>query len=380
MVCRVAIRSCELILLSLVFAAPALAAPPAMSTSQLADCFQARTITTSDAVERRYALFVPKSYDSGKAWPLVIFLHGSGECGTDGIAQTRVGLGPFVLKYRDKCPFIAVFPQGRGWFRNAEAKAVLEILAAVEQELSVDPGRIYLTGISMGGFGTWELATLRPDLFAAIVPICGGGPTEAAPNLARVPIWCFHGARDDRVPPKLSRDMVQAVRAAGGQPRFTEFPALGHLCWDQAYTTPGLFGWLLKQRRAAPPAGIRIALDRAWSPVPTRVWWFRVDAADPAVPRWQIDARITSVNEIQLRTTGITACAIVDEQCGPDVKDPLKVIWNDRVAFEGLWSPETVLKLPAGAVPTSAAATPPHEHAAAPASRPSTAPAARPAR
>lgn len=347
---------------------PASMAQPSAKPTGLAAGFSPGEIKTSDGLTRRYALFVPAQFDRAKRWPLVVFLHGSGESGDDGVRQTRVGLGPFLTKHRDRVPFLALFPQAKGWFRGGEAKAVLEEIAAVEREYPVDPERIYLTGISMGGFGTWEISMLRPDLFAAIVPICGGGPVEGAANIARMPTWAFHGAKDDRVPVDLSRKLVDALKTAGAQPKYTEYPNGNHFIWDQAYATKGLFGWLLSQRRQGVPRAIRVALDRGWCPVPTRVWWLRIDAADPRKTRLLVEAEVASINEVRLKSDGLIAATIVDEQCGPDVTEPLRVVWNGQVVYNGVWRPEVALKLsPAAPTTTAAPAT-------------ETQPASRPAR
>ncbi len=315
--------------------------------------FVAGSITSSEGHTQPYAVFVPENYDPKVKWPLVMFLHGSGESGADGVRQTRVGLGPFLAAYRKKCPFIAVFPQSpnaQTWFRGIQAKIMFEILDKVQRDYNVDPDRIYLTGISMGGFGTWEMAMMRPDIFAALIPICGGGPVEFVDPLKRMPIWCFHGARDDRVPVKLSRALIDRLKKIGGEPKYTEFPNESHMCWDTAYATQGLFPWMLKQRRAQPPAVMAVNLDTTWCPVPTRIWWFRVDKAEKGVKMLQIEAGIVSPNEIRVATSGITACSIMlDKPLSPKDDAALKVIWQGKVAYQGVWQPEIQLDLNAAA-------------------------------
>jgi len=316
----------------------------------LAPGFVAARIKSSDGHEQPYAVFIPERYDPDESWPLVVFLHGSGESGHDGIRQTRVGLGPFIERYRSKCPFIAVFPQSpdaRIWFRGAQAKVVFEIIDQVQRDYRVDPDRIYLTGLSMGGFGTWEMAMMRPDLFAAIAPICGGGPVEAAARIRNLPVWAFHGALDDKVPVSLTRDMIKALKDQGGDPKYTEFPKLGHECWDAAYDTPGFFPWLLKQRRSKLPRVMKVALDRAWCPVPTRVRWLRIEAAEPDAKFMEIDAVVVSPTDIRLATTGIRSAALVFDRPIADRPDaPLKVLWNGHVAFHGEWQPTIELRPP----------------------------------
>src|SRR5262249_32897835 len=164
------------------------------------------------------------------------------------------------------------------WFRGAEAQVVFAIIEQVQKDYHIDPDRIYLTGISMGGFGTWEMAMMRPDLFAAIVPVCGGGPVEAIGNVKDPPNWAFHGARDDRVPVENARRLIERLKQLGAEPKYTEFPMVGHMCWDDAYATKGLFPWLLKQKRPPAPPAMRLELDLSWSSIPTTVRWLRIDA------------------------------------------------------------------------------------------------------
>ncbi len=122
------------------------------------------------------------------------------------------------------------------------------ILREVEQKYPVDPARVYLTGLSMGGFGSWNLASRHPDWFAALVPICGGGDPSHAAELAKIPTWAFHGADDKVVPPSLSQQMIEAIRAAGGKPQYTELPGVGHDSWTPAYKDPnGVLPWMFEQ-------------------------------------------------------------------------------------------------------------------------------------
>lgn len=201
----------------------------------------------------RYVLYVPSSYDGSKAYPLILFLHGSGETGTDGLKQAKVGLAPAIRKMKD-FPFLALFPQSqkRTWRAGSDdAVRALKILDEVRKGFKVDDTRLYLTGLSMGGFGTWSLAAAHPDKWAAIVPICGGGDPRAAEKIKDLPCWCFHGDADKAVDVKLSRDMIDALKKAGGNPRYTEYPGVAHNSWDRAYGTAELYDWLLKHRRAS---------------------------------------------------------------------------------------------------------------------------------
>ena len=214
--------------------------------------FLNRVHKDADGKEAKYVLFIPHTYKSDTPCPLIMFLHGSGETGTDGIKPSVVGLGAAVKKQEKTFPCIVIFPQSqkRSWRAGSpDADRALAILAEVEKEYKVDPKRVYLTGLSMGGFGTWSLAIKDPNRWAAIVPICGGGNPDKAARIKDLPCWCFHGEADTAVRVGLSRTMIQALKDAGGQPKYTEYPGVGHNSWDKAYATPELYKWLLSQQR-----------------------------------------------------------------------------------------------------------------------------------
>lgn len=201
--------------------------------------------------DAKYVLFVPHDYQADKAYPLILFLHGAGETGTDGLKQSVVGLGPALKKREKTFPFLAVFPQSqkRTWKADsADAQRALAILAEVEKNYKVDGQRIYLTGLSMGGYGTWSLAAAHPERWAAIAPICGGGDPKQAAKIKNIPCWCFHGDADKAVPVARSRDMVQALKDAGASPRYDEYPGVGHNSWDRAYGNEELYTWLLMHK------------------------------------------------------------------------------------------------------------------------------------
>ncbi len=165
-----------------------------------------RTIKDDDGKEAKYVLFVPDEYTGDKPFPLILFLHGSGETGTDGHKQTAVGLGPAVKKQEaagKHFPCFVIFPQSqnRTWRADSkDAQRALDILAAVQKEYKIDDKRLYLTGLSMGGFGTWSLAEKYPDRWAAIVPCCGGGDPAKAKEIKDIPCWVFQGEADPAVP------------------------------------------------------------------------------------------------------------------------------------------------------------------------------------
>jgi predicted peptidase len=234
-----ACRMFSLLLPTLAFAADT---PPARVQTE--NHFEAQVKVTAKI---DYLLFLPQGYEeSKKTWPLMLFLHGAGESGTD-LSKVKVHGPPKVVETKLDFPFILVSPQsaGRGW--NSDTLTAL--LDDVVRKNRVDPRRIYLTGLSMGGFGTWSLAAAHPEKFAAIVPICGGGNTADAKKLAALPIWVFHGAKDPTVPVQRSREMVEAIKAAGGNVKYTEYPEAKHDCWTETYDNPELYKWLLAQQR-----------------------------------------------------------------------------------------------------------------------------------
>jgi predicted peptidase len=196
-----------------------------------------------------YLLYLPKDYGTHKQWPLMLFLHGAGERGVN-LEQVKKHGPPKLIEQGREYPFIVVSPQcprDRWWPELLDTLSTL--LDEVESSHAVDPTRIYLTGLSMGGFGTWSLACLQPDRFAAIAPVCGGGQWFLADRLKEIPVWAFHGARDNVVPLRLSEEMVDAVKRAGGSARLTVYPEAGHDSWSATYDNPELYRWFLSHRR-----------------------------------------------------------------------------------------------------------------------------------
>ena len=228
----------------LCLAAASASAQPATTSRQTEKLFESKV---RPEARIGYLLYLPPGYQaSEKRWPLMLFLHGSGESGTN-LARVKVHGPPKVVESKPDFPFILVSPQsaGRGW--NAEL--LNELLDQIMKDYRVDADRVYLTGLSMGGFGTWSLAAAHPEKFAAVAPICGGGNTNDAAKLAKLPIWVFHGAKDKTVPPERSKAMVEAIKAAGGNPQFTLYPEAGHDSWTVTYDNPEFYTWLLKQKR-----------------------------------------------------------------------------------------------------------------------------------
>jgi predicted peptidase len=215
--------------------------------------------------ELPYRLLRPAKVEDGQRYPLVIFLHGAGERGTDNEKQLVHGVPQFVAN-REKYPCFLIAPQCPGPQKWVEVdwgaathtqpkepgdagRQVLELIEKSLKELPVDPKRVYLTGLSMGGYGTWDLAARKPDWFAAVAPVCGGADEATAPKIKNLPTWVFHGAKDTAVKPERSRNMVAALKKAGGSPKYTEYPTVGHNSWDNAYSDPAFYEWLLAQKK-----------------------------------------------------------------------------------------------------------------------------------
>jgi predicted peptidase len=232
-----------------------LATAPAIAQDNL-DGFFGRTHKSS-AGTMQYRLFIPKGYDPAKKYPLVLWLHGSGGAGNDNrkqitLASTQGTHAWTRPENQAKNPAFVLAPQsssGKAWTSTGQLDVVLEILAAVQKEFSIDPLRLYVAGQSMGGYGTWELIIRKPGLFAAAIPLCGGGRFMDASVLAKMPIWAFHGAADPTVSVWESRKMIEAIRKAGGNPRYTEYPGVRHEVWIPAFKESGLLDWVFAQHR-----------------------------------------------------------------------------------------------------------------------------------
>ena len=255
------------------FAACALAVASPLWARQHDTGFLNRTVLV-DGVSHKYQVFVPSDWNKKVKWPVILFLHGYGEEGDDGLVQTEVGLATAIREHVERFPTVVVIPQCRKkdwWTSPAMEAQALKALDQSMKEFNGDNNRIYLTGLSMGGFGSWGIAAEHPGKFAAIVPICGGVHSSHAaeiPNyrnvddsadpyaataqkIGKTPVWVFHGEADPVVPVTESRQMVAALKAAGGNVRYTEYPGVKHESWNNAYAEPGLMPWLLAQKLAA---------------------------------------------------------------------------------------------------------------------------------
>jgi predicted peptidase len=204
-------------------------------------------LDTTVKVEMDYLLSLPKGYDKQDSWPLVLFLHGAGERGDDLELVKKHGPPKLIGEGKD-FPFIVVSPQCPKdvWWEPIELSALLDQVIKTHK---VDQDRIYVTGLSMGGFGTWRLAAFTPDRFAAIAPICGGGEKYWARRFPQLPTWAFHGAKDKGVPLERSQEMVDAMKEKGGAPKLTVYPEAEHDSWTETYNNPAFYEWLLAQKR-----------------------------------------------------------------------------------------------------------------------------------
>jgi len=212
---------------------------------------QSTTVKSDDASrELHYLLFLPKGYDASdktKQWPLMLFLHGSGERG-ENLELVKMHGPPKIVEAKPDFEFIVVSPQcpkDSRW----QANELSQLIDQVSKAQAVDPNRLYVTGLSMGGSGTWQLAAAQPQRFAAIAPICGRADLDSAPKIKDLPTWVFHGAKDSAASVEHNKAIVAALKAAGGEPKFTLYPDAGHDSWTATYNNPEFYEWLLAQRK-----------------------------------------------------------------------------------------------------------------------------------
>lgn len=221
-----------------------------------------------------YRIMYPEGFEVSGKYPLILFLHGAGERGTDNQKQLIHGSNFFEQYNRRDYPAVVIFPQcpeNQYWaavdftwhddgsrtftfrpdkYPTVPMKLIMSLLDSLLSTPWIDDTRIYVGGLSMGGMGTFELIYRQPEIFAAAFPVCGGGKPETAPFFAdKVPVWVFHGDADPVVPLKLSSDMVDALRKAGADPKFTIYPGVGHNAWDYTFKEPELIPWLFSQKK-----------------------------------------------------------------------------------------------------------------------------------
>jgi poly(3-hydroxybutyrate) depolymerase len=236
--------------------------------------FEARSFEGSTGLTLPYRLYKVQNPTAGVKYPLILFLHGAGERGADNLAQLTANAGARVwaaAEHQAEHPAYVVAPQcpsdeqwvHTDWSMGSYSvddvaisdplTTALEIAGAIALEFGTDPARNYITGLSMGGYGTWDAIIRYPDRFAAALPVCGGGDPSKAQLIKDLPLWTFHGDADNVVPVSASRDMVTALMNAGSSIVYTEYPGLGHNAWDPAYANEEVIDWLFEQRRVEPP-------------------------------------------------------------------------------------------------------------------------------
>jgi len=283
-------------------AATAASAPPTladvMKDPQRKVGFIRKFIAMEGGPERAYQVWVPLTYTADKKWPVILFLHGLGESGSDGNKPLANGLPKEITRRQGNFDFIVVIPQvagnfglirspdgGRlvaaGGWGGPDGDIAMAALARTLKEYSCDADRVYLTGLSMGGYGTYTIALKHPKKFAAIVPICGGGDPATGDALGRMPIWIWHGAADPTVAVANSRDMVEGlVKAKAVELRYTELPGVGHNSWDKAYASDELYAWLLAHKLSD------LAVAKPVKPVLSAPAWDKAPKiADPDAPK-----------------------------------------------------------------------------------------------
>jgi len=231
-----------------------------------ADDFEARVYKDAAGKTLPYRILTPKDYDPKQKYPLVFFMHGAGERGNDNQRQLTHGTKLYLTpENRTAFPCFVIAPQvpnnqqwvDTPWSLDAHTmpekpsepmRLALELIASVQKEFSIDSKRLYVTGLSMGGFGTWDAIQRNPGMFAAAIPVCGGADDKKADVIVKTPVWCFHGDKDGVVKTIRSRNIIAAIKAAGGSAKYTEYPGVGHDAWNKAYAEPELLKWLFAQK------------------------------------------------------------------------------------------------------------------------------------
>ena len=241
--------------------------PPAHSAQKIESGLVQRTVQ-SNGQTYLVEVFVPPGWNANKKWPVILFLHGAGHRLNLGESRSATSIGQLFIGYQNQKEAIVVFPRcyvDEYWTQAHVAVVALQALEAAAREFHGDPQRTYLVGLSMGGFGTWYIASQNPGRFAALVVVCGGirtpetipipavsteqNPYQAtAHKLRSVPIWIFHGDKDDVIPISESRVMAKSLRALGAKVRYTEYDGVGHNAWDKAFAEPEFFPWLFAHK------------------------------------------------------------------------------------------------------------------------------------
>lgn len=224
----------------------------ACTTETFAQGFEKTKYQADSSRTLQYALLKPQKVEAGKKYPLVLTLHGAGGRGNKNwerncLANTVLARPEMRSKY--PCFIVAPTVSKQGSWRGESLDDALELVGKLLKKLPVDPDRVYVTGQSMGGYGTFEAMARKPELFAAGAPVCGGNQASNAKKMASIPIWVFHGEKDRVVPVARSREMVEAIKKAGGKPRYTELPGVRHNAWTPAYKNQELWKWMFSQKR-----------------------------------------------------------------------------------------------------------------------------------
>ncbi|HEY0348012.1 MAG TPA: prolyl oligopeptidase family serine peptidase [Pyrinomonadaceae bacterium] len=233
------------------------------SGQELEKVLTAKTFTNSRGENLPYRLFMPANYDRRKKYPLIVFLHGSGGLGNDNLKQLQLGNLYLIDRFtqsesQSRYPAFVVAPQsiGEGWVAandritpSRQLSLAVELIDELRRTYSIDSGRLYVAGQSLGGFGTFAIISAYPRMFAAGIPLCGGGDESKAAQYKGTALWVFHGEKDESVPVANSRQMVAAIKKAGGQVKYTEYPGEGHSIWTIVAKEPDLLQWLFSQHR-----------------------------------------------------------------------------------------------------------------------------------
>ncbi len=231
--------------------------------------FESKQFTAKGENGLNYRIYVPRKINIKKTYPLCLLLHGAGERGNDNALQVQNTFGPLeILAFCRTNNFEVIIiapqvPEAEQWVNvpwdgfphsmpsspSSSMQMTIDLMNHCIDILPVDQSRIYVSGISMGGFGTWDIVQRCPDLFAAAMPVCGGGDEALATKIKRIPIWAFHGDNDETVSVDYSRDMVAAVNKTGGNVRYTEYKGVGHNSWEQTYADHNVLKWLFEQEK-----------------------------------------------------------------------------------------------------------------------------------
>lgn len=319
---------------------PAVLAALAVSVAATAACAATRDdflygVSDTGGTTLSFRYFVPPGYDPAQSYPLILFLHGAGERGNDNEAQLDHSANGAMRLLDDANlalqPVFMVAPQcfANGWWSGAPLETAVAIVDQIAQDYSIDPQRIYVTGVSMGGMGTWSALSAHPDRFAAAVPMSGNGDTGAAAAVAAVPSWFFHAQNDPTVGVAGSDDLVAALRNAGANTIYTRYEAGGHAIWPVAYAHPLLFRWLVSQRRGEPSTTAPPIL-RILQPSAAPTWSTEEPALDLAGSADHGDLPIDAVSWSVLAgaggiAAGTTAWSVAGITLNPGV-NPIRVV------------------------------------------------------